>query len=263
MQVPAAGGTTLRIDLAAAEIAIGGPGGERSIPLASAEAFAILSEAWIRSGWANRHSYTFTWLGRPVIQLPEDLVRLQELIYLQQPDVVLETGIAHGGSLVFCAGLCRLIGKGRVIGVDVEIRPHNRAALEAHELAPLITLIEGDSAAPETIRRVRAAIGAAESVLPILDSDHRKAHVRAELDAYASLVRPGGHLVVADGVMAQLAGLPSGQAEWQWDNPGAAIAEFLAADPAFERVPPPNPFNDRGVAGGGSYWPGGYLRRAG
>jgi cephalosporin hydroxylase len=258
-----ADGATLRIDLATAEIAIGEAGSERRLALASPEAFAILSEAWLRSGWANRYSYTFSWLGRPVIQLPEDLIRLQELLYLQQPDVVLETGIAHGGSVVFCAGLCRLIGKGRVVAVDVEIRPHNRAALEAHALAPLITLIEGDSAAPDTIRRVRAAIGAAESVLLILDSDHRKAHVRAELDAYAPLIRPGGHIVVADGVMAQLSGLPGGRADWAWDNPGAAIAEFLAAHQDFERVPPPSLFNDRGVASGGSYWPGGYLRRAG
>lgn len=257
------GGAALRIDLDAAEIAVTGAGSERRLALASPEAFAILSEAWIRSGWANRYSYTFTWLGRPVIQLPADLIRLQELIYLQQPDVVLETGIAHGGSVVFCAGLCRLIGKGRVIAVDIDIRPHNRAAIEAHELASLITLIEGDSTEPETIRRVQAAIGPAESVLPILDSAHGKAHVRAELEAYAPLVRPGGHIVVADGVMAQLAGMPGAGAAWAWDNPGAAIDEFLAAHPAFERVPPPSPFNDRGVAGGGSYWPGGYLRRVG
>ena len=117
----------IRLDLEAQEIALEGPEGEERHALASPEAFAILTEAWIRSGWANRYSYTFTWLGRPIIQLPEDLIRLQELVYQLKPDVILETGIAHGGSLIYHAGLCRLVGQGRVIGIDCEIRPHNRA----------------------------------------------------------------------------------------------------------------------------------------
>jgi len=253
----------IRLNLDAQEIAIVGPEGEERHDIASPEAFAILTEAWVRSGWANRHSYTFTWLGRPIIQLPEDLLRLQELIYRLKPDVVLETGIAHGGSLVFSAGLCRLIGKGRVIGVDREIRPHNRAAIETHELAALMTLIEGDSVAPDTVAQVHSLIAPEESVLLILDSDHRSNHVLAELETYAPLVKPGGYIVVADGVMPSLAGLPGAGADWGWNNPLSAIAAFLDRHPDFARAAPPCPFNERGVAYGGSYWPGGYLVRNG
>jgi cephalosporin hydroxylase len=253
----------IRLDLEAQEIALDGPEGEERHALASPEAFAILTEAWVRSGWANRYSYTFTWLGRPIIQLPEDLIRLQELVYLLKPDIILETGIAHGGSLIYHAGLCRLVGQGRVIGIDCEIRPHNRAAIEGHALAPLITLIEGDSVAPETVAQVRELVAPGESVLLILDSNHSHGHVLAELETYAPLVKPGGYVVVADGVMPSLAGLPGAGADWGWNNPLSAIAAFLDRHPEFERAPPPCPFNEGGVPRGGSYWPGGYLRRIG
>jgi len=249
------------LDFDAAEISVAGPEGERRYALSSPEGFAVLSEAWLRSGWANRYSYTFTWFGRPVIQLPEDLIRLQELVYQLKPDVVIETGVAHGGSAAFLAGLCRLIGKGRVIAIDIEIRPSNRAALEAHEFADLITLIEGDSASGETVDRVKAEIGADESVMLILDSNHSKAHVLAELTAYSSLVRPGGFIIVADGVMAKFAGLPGARPDWILNNPSTAVDAFLAQNPDFERTAPPCPFNEGGVPTGGSYWSGGYLRR--
>ena len=251
----------IRLDFDAAEISVADPEGERRYALSSPEGFAVLSEAWLRSGWANRYSYTFTWFGRPVIQLPEDLIRLQELVYQLKPDVVIETGVAHGGSAVFLAGLCRLIGKGRVVAVDVEIRPHDRAALEAHEFADLITLIEGDSASNTTVDRVKAEIGIDESVMVLLDSNHSKTHVLAELMAYSSLVRPGGFIIIADGVMARLTGLPGARPDWTWNNPNSAVDAFLAQNPDFERTAPSCPFNEGGVPTGGSYWSGGYLRR--
>jgi cephalosporin hydroxylase len=251
----------IRLDFDAAEISVNGPEGEQRYTLASPEGFAVLSEAWLRSGWANRYSYTFTWFGRPIIQLPEDLIRLQELVYQLKPDVIIETGVAHGGSAAFLAGLCRLTGKGRVIAIDVEIRPKNRAALEAHEFADLITLVEGDSASSETVSRVNAQIGADESVMLILDSNHSKAHVLAELSAYSALIRPGGYIIVADGVMATLGSLPGARPDWAWNNPKAAVDAFLAQDPDFERAAPPCPFNEGGVPTGGSYWSDGYLRR--
>src|SRR5438552_10863236 len=105
------------------------------LPLYSREAWELVSREWIRVGWNQKYQYTFSWFGRPVIQLPEDLVRIQEVIYSVKPDVVVETGVAHGGSLIFYSSLCEAMGKGRVIGIDIEIRPHNREAIEAHELA--------------------------------------------------------------------------------------------------------------------------------
>jgi cephalosporin hydroxylase len=251
----------IRIDFVAGEIGVDEPEGERRHPLASPEAFAILSQAWLRAGWANRYSYTFSWFGRPIIQLPEDLIRLQELVYQLKPDVIVETGIAHGGNAIFLAGLCRLIGRGRVIGVDVDIRKDNREAIETHDFAPQITLIEGDSIAPATVQQVCRSVGPDENVLLILDSNHSKAHVLAELTAYSPLIRPGGYIIVADGIMEGLAGLPGSRDDWVWNNPKAAVAAFLDDRPEFERAPPPCIFNERGVPTGGSYWPDGYLRR--
>src|SRR5581483_3363616 len=117
----------------------------------------------------QRYTYSFTWMGRPIIQLPEDMMRIQEVIYQVRPDVILETGVAHGGSLVFYASLCKVMGAGRVIGVDVEIRPHNRRAIEAHELAGHITLVEGDSIAPQTVREVTGLVRPGEKALLMLD----------------------------------------------------------------------------------------------
>ena len=183
----------------------------------------------------------FSWLGRPVIQLPEDLVRMQELIWRVQPDVIVETGVAHGGSLVFYASLFAAIGAGRAIGVDVSIRPENRAAILAHRLAPCISLIEGSSTEAATVAAVRAQIAPGERVLVVLDSDHRRAHVRAELDLYSPLVSPGSYVVVCDGIMAEFAGSPRGRPEWAEDNPLAAAQDFLATSAEFVEDEPPVP----------------------
>src|SRR5580658_7622723 len=125
----------IELDLDNGTVSVVGDPGRRGIALATAEGFALASKAWLRAGWDAKHVYSFTWLGRPIIQLPEDLLRIQEVIYQLRPDVLIETGIAHGGSLLFYASLCQLMGKGRVLGVDVEIRPHNRRAIENHPLS--------------------------------------------------------------------------------------------------------------------------------
>ncbi|MGB7565741.1 MAG: CmcI family methyltransferase [Prochlorococcaceae cyanobacterium] len=233
----------------------------RRLCLGDPEAFALLSRAWLRAGWDTKYVYGFSWLGRPVIQLPEDLIRIQELIYALQPDVIVETGVAHGGSLIFYAGLCTAIGKGRVIGIDIEIRQPNRAAIEAHRLAPLVSLVEGSSTAPEVLAGVRERIGRAETVLVLLDSNHGKAHVAAELEAYGPLVSPGSYIVACDGIMAQVAGAPRTQPDWSWNNPLPAIAEFLERHPEFEAHEPTWPFNEGSVRERVSYWPQAYLRR--
>lgn len=231
------------------------------LPLYSKRGFEVLSKLWTKVSWNEKYPYTFSWLGRPMIQLPEDMLRLQEVIYAVKPDVIVETGVAHGGSLIFHASLCTAIGKGRVIGVDIEIRPHNRTAIEAHELAHLITLVEGDSASPEVLAQVRESIRPGETVLVILDSNHTKAHVRRELDAYHALVTTGSYIVATDGVMQDLHEVPRGTREWVTDNPAAAAREFAASHPEFELAQPAWPFNESQLTDNITYWPDAWLRR--
>lgn len=230
-------------------------------PLASPEGFALASRAWLRAGWDVKHVYTFSWFNRPIIQAPEDLVRVSELLFSLQPDVILETGIAHGGSLVLSASVCKLLGKGRVIGVDIEIRPHNRAAIEAHPLFPYITMIEGSSIAPDIVARVKALIQPGEKVVLLLDSNHTKAHVLEELRAYAPLVPVGSYVVVMDGAMSEFAGGPRTKPDWGWNNPGEAAKAFVAENPGFIIEPPPFSFNESLIHERITYYKDGWLRR--
>jgi cephalosporin hydroxylase len=237
-------------------------GEEKSeMPLYSRAAFELISDAWIKVGWNEKYPYTFSWMGRPIIQLPEDLIRIQEVIYRVRPDVILETGIAHGGSLVFHACLCKTMGRGRVIGVDIEIRPHNRRAIEAHELFPLITLIEGSSTAPEVVSHVKSLISPDETVLVVLDSNHSRQHVLDELEAYQDLVTQGSYIVATDGVMRDLSDVPRGAAEWAWDNPSEAASAFAQSHPQFEIEQPAWPFNESELRRNITHWPNAWLRR--
>lgn len=226
-------------------------------------AFSIISEAWIRAGWDTKYVYGFSWLGRPVIQLPEDMLRIQEVVYDIKPDVIVETGVAHGGSLIFYASLCTAIGKGRVIGIDIEIRPHNRKAIEEHRLSPMISLVEGSSVDADIVKSVRNQIGSSETVLVLLDSNHLKDHVMAELEAYSPLVSPGSYIVACDGIMKQVVGAPRTQEDWSWNNPLSAIDEFLRKYSEFECVEPEWPFNEGFITERVTYWPRAYLRKKG
>ena len=251
----------ISIDLENGELIFESNGTRSRYELGSPEAFAILSRAWLRAGWDAKYVYSFTWMGRPVIQLPEDLIRVQEAIYAVKANVVIETGVAHGGSLVFYAGLLKAMGGGRVIGIDIEIRPPNRRAIEAHELAPMITLVEGSSTAPVVVQQVLGLLGPADRVFVMLDSNHSKAHVLAELLAYADLVTPGSFIVAADGIMGDLKGAPRSQPDWDWNNPRSAAAEFLRQRPDFVERRPAVPFNEGVVVEPVTYWPGGWLQR--
>ena len=235
--------------------------GTRSYPMDSREAFEVVSDAWLRVGWDNKYVYSFTWLGRPLIQMPEDVLRIQEVIHEVGPDVIVETGVAHGGSLMFYASLCKALDRGRVVGIDVEIRPHNRKAIEEHNLSSLITLIEGSSIDSEVVDQVRAEIGDGEVVVVILDSRHTREHVLAELEAYAPMVTRGSYVVVEDGCMAQVAGAPRSDPDWSWNNPLEAIRAFLSRHPEFSCDEPPFRFNEGNVEKRVTYWPQGYLRR--
>src|SRR3989338_7297270 len=152
----------IKIDLENNQLEVEINNGTVSYGLGTAAAFAILSDIWLRAGWDTKYVYSFTWLGRPIIQLPEDMVRIQEVIFKVGPDVIIETGVAHGGSLVFYASLCKAVGRGRIVGIDVEIRPHNRKAIEAHELSGYITLAEGSSIDPRVIEKVKSLVHSGE-----------------------------------------------------------------------------------------------------
>ncbi len=235
--------------------------GEELFSLYSPHAFKVLSEIWLKLNWNLRHNFTFTWLGRPIIQLPEDMIRYQEAIYSLKPDVIVETGVAHGGSLVFSASICKLLGKGRVIGVDIDVRHHNRDALQAHSLAPLITLVEGSSTDPKTLEKVRALIQPHETVLVLLDSNHKKAHVLQELEAFAPLVTPGFFLIVADGVIENMHDLPRGKQAWKEDNPKKAVETFLTSHPEFELKDLAWLFHEHALQKEISHWPGAWLKK--
>lgn len=225
------------------------------------ESFELISQLWLKIGWNEKYPYTFSWMGRPIIQLPEDMLRIQEVIYRIKPDVIIETGVAHGGSLVFYASLCKAMEKGRVIGVDIEIRPKNRNAIETHELSSLITLIEGDSISIEVVGRVKSLIQPGETVLVLLDSNHTRTHVLAELDAYHDMVTQGSYIVTTDGIMKDLYDVPRGNPEWVNDNPSAAALEFAKAHSEFVIERPEWLFNESELNNGLTHWPDAWLKR--
>ena len=249
------------IDTDTGEMKVEEKGTIRALPLYTPEAFSLLSRQWLRVGWAQRYSYGFTWLGRPIIQLPEDLLRIQEVIWALKPDVIVETGVAHGGSLIFYASLCQLANRGRVIGVDVDIRPQNRTAIAVHPLAGRIQLIDGSSIDEKVVRQVRTLAQGAKCVLVVLDSNHTKAHVRAELDVYAPLVTKGSYIVATDGIMSDLYDVPGGKPDWTSDNASAAASEFVAANPDFTLQEPPRVFDESGIKEAVTYWPGAWIQR--
>ncbi len=229
--------------------------------LDTAEAFGAISRAWLRCGWDNKYVYSFSWLGRPIIQLPDDMIRIQEAIYSAQPDVIIETGVAHGGSLIFYATLCKAMDRGRVIGIDIEIREPNRRAIEAHSLFPFITLIEGSSIDPRVVNEVVAQVRPGERVIILLDSCHTKEHVLAELRAYSPLVTKGSYIVAMDGIMEEIVGAPRTQTDWSWNNPKRAALDFVENNSEFVIEEPIFLFNEGSVIERVTYWPGAFIKR--
>ena len=233
----------------------------KTVALYSTEGFALLSDAWLKVGWNQKYPYTFTWMGRPLIQLPEDVLRIQEVIFDLKPDFVVETGVAHGGSLVLYASLMEAMGHGRVIGVDIEIRPHNRTGIEKHPLSKRIDLIEGSSTDPEIVKQVKARIPANSKVLVILDSDHSKGHVRRELECYQDIVSVESYMVATDGIMILAHDVPRGNLKWDHDNPTAAAAEFAQMHANFIIEQPGWKFNESELKNNITHWPGAWLKR--
>ncbi|QOY91826.1 CmcI family methyltransferase [Paludibaculum fermentans] len=251
----------ITIDTEAAVLTVTEGGHQATHPLYSPDAFHLLSREWLKLGWNLGHWTTFSWMGRQFLQLPDDMLRLAEAIWRLRPAVIVETGIYDGGSTLWFASLCRLMGHGRVISVESEIRPPVRQAIEEHA-AGLVTLVEGDSSAPATAAAVRSLVPPGETAFVFLDSDHRKQHVAAELRNFAPLVTGGSYVVVADSNMPELAHLPDGDKSWEFDNPGAAVADFLVDHPEFQRERFVPAFGEPVDFSGLSYFGNTWLRRA-
>lgn len=196
---------------------------------------------WLNRAGKHHYSYNFSWLGRPIIQFPQDIVAMQELIWRIQPDLIIETGIAHGGSLILSASILELNAAcggnpdACVLGIDIDIRAHNRESIEKHPMFKRIEMIEGSSIAPETIAKVIEKARGKSSILVVLDSNHTHSHVLSELEAYAPLVTPGSYCVVFDTVIEDVPDGSFPDRPWDaGDNPKTAVWEYLQSHPEFE-----------------------------
>jgi cephalosporin hydroxylase len=209
---------------------------QRIASYADDEKFRRLSNEWRTMALDRKYMNNFSWWSRPLIQLPGDLVAMQEIVLGVQPDIIVECGIAHGGAVLMYASLLELLGKGEVVGVDVEIRAHNRQAIETHPMGKRVTLIEGSSTDAATAAKVREKVQGKKTVLVCLDSNHTHDHVLKELEIYAPLVTSGSYCVVFDTFIEDM---PD---EYVWtdrpwgkgNNPKTAIAEYLKTHPEFE-----------------------------
>lgn len=207
---------------------------QRVRALRESSALKARSREFMRESIDARYSYNFSWMGRPIIQYPQDMIAMQEILWDVRPDLIVETGIAHGGSLVYYASLCELMGHGEVLGIDIDIRAHNREAIESHPMFKRISLLQGSSTDPAIAQQVVTQT-AGKRVLVVLDSNHTHDHVLAELEIYAPLVSVGSYCVVFDTVVEDLP--PGLYPDRPWDvgnNPKTAVHEFLQRDDRFE-----------------------------
>ncbi len=199
------------------------------------------SKALIHKAFQHKYMYNFSWLGRPIIQFPADMVAMQELIWNVQPDLIIETGIAHGGSLILSASLLELNaacggpGNARVLGIDIDIRSHNRELIEAHPMARRIDMLQGSSIDPDVVAQVHTAAAGKASVLVFLDANHTHEHVSAELAAYAPLVTVGSYCVAFDTIVEDMPDDTFPDRPWSpGNNPKTAVHAFVKTHPEFE-----------------------------
>jgi cephalosporin hydroxylase len=228
----------------------------KEIDLYSEESFKYISDLWLKVGWANKYCYRFTWLGMPILQLPEDMLKIQELIFMVKPKCIIETGVALGGSLIYYASILKTMGiNGQVIGVELSIKNEDKRAILEHPMGKNISVIQGDSISPAVIDQVKSILTVNEPTLVILDSNHTKDHVLSELNLYSSFVSIGSYIVATDGIIKELANLqespsllkkrPCGiDKDYIWNNPQEAVKVFLTENNDFELESVPRLFND-------------------
>lgn len=195
-----------------------------------------LTQEWFSRSSKYEYSYHFSWLGRPIIQFPQDIIASQEIIWSVKPDLIIETGIAHGGSLIFNASMLELIGgDGHVLGIDIDIREHNRLEIEKHPMFKRITMIEGSSIDEAVVKQVHEFAKGKERILVFLDSNHTHEHVFKEMELYSPLVKKGSYLVVFDTVVEDMPDDFIADRPWgKGDNPKTAVWEFLKTNDRFE-----------------------------
>lgn len=200
------------------------------------DALAASTREWMDRATQHKYSYHFSWMGVPIIQFPQDIMAMQEILWRVRPDLVIETGIARGGSILFYAAMMEMMGiEGQVVGIDIDVRAHNRARIEDHPMAGRIEMIEASSIAPDTARRVAAVAQGATTVLVALDSNHTHDHVTKELELYAPLVTPGSYLVVFDTLVEFQANARYPNRPWAvGNNPHTAVMAFLEKTDRFE-----------------------------
>lgn len=199
--------------------------------------FRKLSKSWFKASEKYEYSYHFTWLGRPIIQYPQDIIALQEIIWKVKPDLIIETGIARGGSLIFSASILELIGNGKVLGVDIDIRKHNKIEIEKHSMYKRITMIEGSSIDETIVKKVYKIARGKKRILLILDSNHTHEHVLKEMELYSPLVTRGSYMIVFDTVIedtSEPSKLLHNKRPWgKGNNPKTAVREFLKNNNRF------------------------------
>ena len=218
-------------------VSISTGGATTEVDLYSRRGLETVAGLWLKLSAEYKLMYGLTWLGVPIIQLPGDIVMMQELIWKLRPDFIVECGFAHGGSAIFYASILELIGKGEVIGIDVEVRSYNRAAVRSHPLSKRVHILEGSSVDRPVADRVESIVRGSRCVLVVLDSNHGSGHVFREMEMYQGLVTESSYLVVMDGAQAHVWDTPGGKEEWRTSNPIQAIDRFLAAHPEFEEDP--------------------------
>lgn len=242
-----------------------------SFNLYSKKGFELISKLYLKVGWDQKHLYTFTWLGRPIIQLPEDMLRIQEVIFSIKPDYIIETGIAHGGSLIYYSSICESLGNGEIIGVDIDIREHNRIEIENHRSFNRITMIQGSSIDQATISKVEKLIKKPNpTILVILDSAHDYNHVYRELELYSKFVSPGSFIVATDGSQEFLIETDRAHRDypkdyvsnWKEDNSKRAAQDFVRNNSNFEIIETPKRiFSESEIDFNITLWPSAYIRK--
>jgi cephalosporin hydroxylase len=207
------------------------------INLYSEEGYDRVAELWTKATVHNKLMYEPSWLGIPIIQYPGDIIMMQELIWKIRPDVIVETGFAHGGSAIFYSSMLELLGRGKVISVEIEIRKYNEVAVNGHPMSKRMEQVVGSSIDPDVVQQVKDLIGEGRKVLVTLDSNHSHDHVLRELELYSPLVADDSYIVAMDGLQRYVYDIPRGQSEWQQDNPHTALHDFITKNPEWEIDP--------------------------